>query len=266
MWDDALAGPVEIEATACIYHTVSPTFRVDSRVWDQHICNLITDQAVTVEANGRRRTIPAGGAVWIGSGVEHTFALARPGQPFAMLNLRFRLRHLGRPLQLPEGVLLVDDAWDLRPLWEMAIDDQQRQRADRTARLRHILALLHGDLARRDHGDHGDEGAGLGRRRRLALLAWTAKHLHERPTPGDLAAVVGLSEDWFRRAFQRSFALSPRAWLTRERVRRAAQRLTEDPQLAVAEVARQLGYADHRLLDRQFLAVMGVTPGRWRRG
>jgi AraC-like DNA-binding protein len=145
----------------------------------------------------------------------------------------------------------------------MAIDDHLRRRPDQEARFGHLLALLHGDLAARDRQD---EDGGLGRRRRLELAAWASAHLHQRPAPGDLAAVVGLSTGWFRRAFRRSFGCSPRTWLTRERVRRAAQRLAEEPGLKVADLARELGYEDHRLLDRQFQAVMGVSPGRWRRG
>lgn len=262
--ESAFPGDADLAVTACMHHTVAPGYGIADRVWDQHICNLIVDGAVAVVAGGRRRTIAAGGALWIGPGVRHSFALPDPARPFAMLNLRFVLRRRGRSVPLPQGALLVDDAWDLRPLWEMAIDDGQRRRPDRIPRLRHLLALLHGDLAERDAGDAAT--GGLGRRRRLALVDWAAAHLHARPTPADLARVVGLSPDWFRRAFARSFGMSPRAWLTRERVRRAAQRLSDDPRLRVAALARELGYDDHRLLDRQFRAVMGVSPGRWRRG
>lgn len=195
--------------------------------------------------------------------MRHSLRLPDPARPFRMLNLRFAVRWRGAPCGLPERALLAEDAWDLRPLWELAIDDRQRGRDDRLARLRRVLALLHGDLRRRDAGEDGR--AGLGRHRRAALATWLSAHHADRPTPADLARVVGLSPDWFRRAFARTYGLSPRAWIVRERIRAAAQRLSDHPDLGVAALAAEFGYADHRLLDRQFRAVIGRSPSAWRR-
>jgi AraC-like DNA-binding protein len=261
-WDLALAQGARIEVTACGHHVVAKDYAVIDRVMDQHICNLILEEAVVIETDFGRRSITAGGALWIEPGVRHTFRLLDPTRPYAMLNLRFQVWSGRRALGHGRGVLAVDDAWDLRHLWELVIDDRQRQRADRGERFRHMLALLYGDLRRRADGE--DSAGGLGRHRRLVLLNWVAKHLHLRPSPSELAAVVGLSSDWFRRAFHASFGCSPRAWLVRERVRRAAQRLADEPAISIAEVAAQLGYEDYRLLDRQFRAELGVSPVQWR--
>ncbi len=262
-WQAALTTGAVVEPTTCAAHTVPAGFRLDDRVLDEHICNLITNAAVVVQVGDRRRTIAAGGAVWINPGVTHSLRLADPQRPFSMLNLRFRIRRGGRPIGFAADALLVDEAWDLRPLWEMALDDRLQARPDRGERFRHLLALLHGDLAQRDAADGARRG--LGRHRREALARWLSDHLHQRPTPADLAAVVGLSPDWFRRAFAATFGCSPRAWIVRERIRIAAQRLAEQPGLTVAELAAALGYEDYRLFDRQFHAVLGTSPSAWRR-
>jgi AraC-like DNA-binding protein len=82
--------------------------------------------------------------------------------------------------------------------------------------------------------------------------------------PAGLARACGLSHGWFTRAFRAAAGRAPRRWLVEERVRLAAQRMADSPAPAWT-VARQLGWRDPRLFGRQFRAVMGAPPGRWRR-
>lgn len=84
-------------------------------------------------------------------------------------------------------------------------------------------------------------------------------------TPRDLARACGLSHDWFTRAFVRAVRRPPRRWLVECRVRLAAARLAAGAEPAWT-VARRLGWRDPKLFGRQFRAVMGAPPGRWRRG
>lgn len=85
-----------------------------------------------------------------------------------------------------------------------------------------------------------------------------------RATPRDLARACGLSHDWFSRAFVRAVGRPPRRWLVEARVRRAAERLAAGREAAWT-VAQELGWSDPKLFGRQFRAVMGAPPGRWRR-
>lgn len=53
-------------------------------------------------------------------------------------------------------------------------------------------------------------------------------------------------------------------WLVRERLRWAAQRLSESD-IAIGDLARQLGYPDIFSFSRQFKQVHGVSPRAHRR-
>jgi AraC-like DNA-binding protein len=100
---------------------------------------------------------------------------------------------------------------------------------------------------------------------RRRLVEYAGARVRERPTPTDLAAVLRLSPDYFSRIFRRTFGVSPRKWLVRERVGQAAVRLLDAPELTISEVAYEFGYEDIFLFSRQFKAVTGRSPSSYRR-
>jgi AraC-like DNA-binding protein len=79
----------------------------------------------------------------------------------------------------------------------------------------------------------------------------------------DLAALAELSVSQLERQFSRVFQLSPRRFLVKLRIERAAE-LLEGP-ASVASIAQACGYADHSAFTRQFHAIVGVTPREYRR-
>lgn len=52
--------------------------------------------------------------------------------------------------------------------------------------------------------------------------------------------------------------------IRRYRLQEAAQRLRDDPAVTIAQVAADLGYADHAHLTTDFRTVLGLTPNRYR--
>lgn len=99
---------------------------------------------------------------------------------------------------------------------------------------------------------------------RLARLAqaWTvaAEVPRERE---DLARRAGLSLSALHRQCLAEFALSPGAWLRRERLRRACALLLGSS-LSLAAVAEQCGFPDVFAFSRCFRREFGQPPGRWR--
>jgi len=79
-----------------------------------------------------------------------------------------------------------------------------------------------------------------------------------------IAAEFGLSTSHFSRAFRISTGLPPHQWLLRRRVTTAKQLMTVRD-LSLSEIAISAGFANQSHFTRVFSAVVGVSPGAWRR-
>lgn len=83
-------------------------------------------------------------------------------------------------------------------------------------------------------------------------------------TVEQLAAACGLSVRHFSRAFRQSTGVPPHRWRLRRRVDRA-QDLLRDPAPSLADIALACGFGDQSHFTRVFAAVVGQSPGKWRR-
>ncbi|KAA9394633.1 helix-turn-helix transcriptional regulator [Kocuria coralli] len=144
---------------------------------------------------------------------------------------------------------------------------------------------------RGDDGDdeHGDSGTGpdaekTGDRAIRAYSEWAARHLAPPDEGGALANAMedliagdrtivridqvadslGISVRGVQRLARRYVGLTPLAVIRRYRLQEAAQRLREDPSLTIAQVAADLGYADHAHLSADFRRVLGIAPHAYR--
>lgn len=81
---------------------------------------------------------------------------------------------------------------------------------------------------------------------------------------GDIATAAGLSVSQLERVCRRTLGLSPRSLLQRLRVEQAARLLTTTDASA-ADIATECGFYDQASFTRQFRAVVGMTPGAFRR-
>ncbi len=86
-------------------------------------------------------------------------------------------------------------------------------------------------------------------------MAWSVPEIAER---------AGLSVSQTARRIRELTGLSPREFVIRARIERA-RRLMEESSMSLKQIAETLGYTDVYFFHRQFKAVAGVTPGRWRR-
>jgi AraC-like DNA-binding protein len=86
----------------------------------------------------------------------------------------------------------------------------------------------------------------------------------ERPWPTEqIAAATGLSAAQTRRLFKKHLGVSPRRWLTRERLVLAQRRLLE-PGASVGRVAELCGFCDIYHFSREFKRHVGASPRTWR--
>lgn len=78
-----------------------------------------------------------------------------------------------------------------------------------------------------------------------------------------VAQACHLSRSHFTRAFRNTTGSSPRDWIGRARLIRAANLLVQTD-LAISEVALECGFADQSHLTRAFAKTFGTSPGKWR--
>jgi AraC family transcriptional regulator len=95
------------------------------------------------------------------------------------------------------------------------------------------------------------------------LIDYVEAHLNQALSLSALAALAGLGERQFLRAFRASVGESPHQYLLRRRVVRAKALIASA--IPLAHVSQECGFADQSQLTRIFVRYMGVTPGRYRR-
>jgi len=96
------------------------------------------------------------------------------------------------------------------------------------------------------------------------VLDWVLEHLEVEHSVSDLARRARMSDRSFARRFVAETGTTPHRWLTLQRVLRA-QRLLEDTDLGIDEVAQRCGFGSGALLRHHFRKVVGVAPVDFRR-
>lgn len=84
-------------------------------------------------------------------------------------------------------------------------------------------------------------------------------------TSRDLAERFDMSERSLQRLIRRRVGMGPKWLLQRRRLHDAAARIREQPDRSFADIAAEMDYADQAHFTRDFTAVVGCTPGAYRR-
>ncbi|PII96762.1 hypothetical protein BMH28_14560, partial [Leucobacter sp. OLCS4] len=176
-------------------------------------------------------------------------ALLRPAAQPALLGSPSELRDRAIPLTAP-------GAEELRDRVDRAMTAPA---ADGTARRAAAAALLIEWITDRVPAPARGSDAALANR--LAALV-------EDPSltrVEQLAERMHVSVRSLQRLADRFLGVPPLALIRRRRLQEAAQRLRDDPEVRIADLATELGYADHAHFTGDFVAVLGRTPSDYRR-
>jgi AraC family transcriptional activator FtrA len=95
-------------------------------------------------------------------------------------------------------------------------------------------------------------------------LDWVLENLQVEHTVADLARRARMSDRSFARHFLAETGTTPHRWLTKQRVL-LAQRLLEETELGVDDIAEQCGFGTGALLRHHFRKIVGVSPVDYRR-
>ncbi|HEX2451529.1 MAG TPA: AraC family transcriptional regulator [Gemmatimonadales bacterium] len=121
-----------------------------------------------------------------------------------------------------------------------------------------LLLTVLGELTRRNQRPDSGRAAWVNRARELVEAQLRQPFRLTR-----LAAQLGVHPAHLSRTFRHAFGESLSAYVLRRRVELAAAALA-DPDVPLAQVALETGFADQSHLCRSFRRVTGLTPGAWR--
>ena len=110
----------------------------------------------------------------------------------------------------------------------------------------------------------GADSSGLAPWQLRKVIDYLDAQLPKRIELAELAALAGLSQSHFSRAFKASTGMAPYRWQLDARIRRA-QALLIDTHASLDQVAEATGFADAVHFGRTFRKFTLVTPAVWRR-
>ncbi|MBV8882715.1 MAG: helix-turn-helix transcriptional regulator [Chroococcidiopsidaceae cyanobacterium CP_BM_RX_35] len=84
-------------------------------------------------------------------------------------------------------------------------------------------------------------------------------HLDQELTLEQIAAVINISPTYFASLFKRATGISPHQYVIQQRVERAKMMLLKTD-LAIADIALQVGFSSQSHLTQQFKRFTGITP------
>ncbi len=180
--------------------------------------------------------------------------------------------------QVPE---LLERLVRSRGFLEMPLDEMQIKRLDGLAGelLPYYQRLTQKSLLVHDHALlelsllalSSNPSAGSEMQSHMALhkvescVIWYVEHMAERPKLEDVAAAVHLSARHLRRLFHEVHNCSPQLYLTRLRIKRASELLTQTD-LKQENIAHLCGFASGSDFSRVFKQHYRTTPEVWRKG
>lgn len=247
------------------YDRVADDWAFHDRVLADHLVYLVTDGELIGRIGGEPIHLGPGMLLWMQPGTRHTFTLRPGSSPPTLYFVRFQVRTADGPLgRRGRSFRWWEDAWELRGLLDELVDELGTRLPYREDRLRALLLTVCTAALRLGRDDTTPTAGTLTRTQRRLIEGHVRADPTHRTTPGELAALVGLTPDYFTRLFTRTFGVPPRVWLVRERLDRAARALTESTR-PVAAVARSLGYQDATAFSHQFRQYLGVSPREYRR-
>lgn len=243
------------------HHPVKRDWQIRDLAIPEHLIWFIEKNACEGRVDGKAVTLDAGTLMWLTPGVRFSFRSVNPARPITLYRFRITSKQVPEDLIAPQKVLFVRKAWPVLPAMAAIVHELQTQLRFREARLRGHALVLFGTLFEMQRGSESARQLSAGQCEKLRGLVLARGNL--RVSPAQMAEHLGLTLDYFSRVFRKTFGRAPREWLVEERIRHAAQRLSES-RVKVGSLAEELGYPDIYSFSKQFKKVTGRSPRNYR--
>lgn len=239
-----------------------------SGTWDSETVNAPPNKmhfclknSYSFTLGGRRHDIRPGTFVWISGGVP--WQISRPAD-VVYYYIRFLVSREAGDVRSTRDFMVLPNAWDLLPLVEQFVEEAGASSPYREQALKMTLGLIALKAERIQRRSYLSSGPVLRPEQRRRLERFVSEHVKDRLLPADLARETGLSPEYFRKIFKRTFGLSPRKWLVVQRIRMAATTLIQSSR-TIQEIAYEYGYDNLYFFSRQFKEIMGTGPRMFRK-
>lgn len=100
---------------------------------------------------------------------------------------------------------------------------------------------------------------GLTRTQLQQVFDYIQAHLDRDLSLTELAEIINNSPTYFASLFKQAMGISPHQYVIQQRVERAKTMLSKTD-LAIADIALQVGFSSQSHLNQQFKRLTGVTP------
>jgi AraC-like DNA-binding protein len=262
MWRAADLGGLEL------FHATLDAFAFHPHAHEEFFVALTERGVVTPTYRGDRHTVGPGEVIVLNPEEPHaggppagrswTYRALYPGTGL----MRGVLAEFpGAPARLPvfAGTAVRDPEVAARlRRFHLLAERPEPSRLERETRLTAALVLL---VGRHANPSRAPRAAGRERTAVRRSREHLEAHAAENVTLGALAAVAGLSPFHLCRVFHETTGLTPHAYQTQVRVRRAKALLRAG--LPPALAAREAGFYDQAHLTRHFKRLLGLTPARY---
>lgn len=255
-------GTAHLVVTDCGYFPEARAHGMNRSVGvDQAIVMACVRGSGWCELAGQRHTILPGQVLVIPPGVPHSYGADRD-DPWTLWWLHVTGPDLPELLRISRltaqtPVRAVADVYRVVALIEEAVRTLERDPTGRSLLMAsgaawHLLTILSASPRAGDETSPADRAG-----------EYLREHLGERVSVADLAGLAQLSPSHFAALFRRRFGVPVLRYQTELRMARARE-LLDTSSAPVAVIAREVGYADPFYFSRQFAAIHGTTPRRYR--
>lgn len=242
-------------------HLARPGWSIKPRTIDDHILYYVISGVISATIGKQSQHWEAGQAAWVGPGIHQAAHNGGTGH-LRFFTLRIRLTGGdGTLLEAPRPPMVVPAPMGLLAALDDIATAVRMPGRLAHARIRWRVADAFAQMLEANDGVGSTGGLSVDQRHRIQ--AWLHAHLAVDPQPADLAREADLSETAFRRRFRLSYGMSPRTWISHERLEWVADALLDSDE-SIGDIAADGGYQSVPSFTRLFTRRYGCSPRVWR--